>query len=424
MNMPVITMFKRCCVLLALTLVGTAGFLVHAQEATPEAAAPAETTAPAQDAPAAGSEPAAAESSDEAASPTEEAAAEPATAPVPAVKPRASEIAKLSSRSLLLGITQAGDKLVTVGDRGNILLSIDGNSWTQVIAPVNVTLTAVAFADANNGWAVGHDAVILHTTDAGKTWKLQNFQPELNKPLFSIYPVDARNAYALGAYGLFLATQDGGAHWTTVDAGPMTADAMHLNSMIRLNNGDLFIAGEVGLIGVYGIDQKALAQAQAQAQAQARTHARAATTPGAVPQKPVAVQPVAAPAPSWQRLTLPYEGSLFGALPHGEKGAMVYGLRGNVYVTDDVYSNQWTKVEIGSVQSIFGGALLAEQGAALVGADGALMIVAPDGKIRGGLAAKADTDLASGTLSGVLPWKGDLLVVGDLGVNRVPLNGK
>ena len=95
-----------------------------------------------------------------------------------------------------------------------------------------------------------------------------------------------------------------------------------------------------------------------------------------------------------------------------------------MYVTDDVYGNQWTKVEIGSVQSIFGGALLAEQGVALVGADGALMIVAPDGSVRGGLAAKADTDLASGTLSAVLPWNGDLLVVGDLGVNRVPINGK
>ncbi|MGH8455052.1 MAG: hypothetical protein ACRES4_08390, partial [Nevskiales bacterium] len=150
----------------------------------------------------------------------------------------------------------------------------------------------------------------------------------------------------------------------------------------------------------------------------------AAGASGAVPAKPVAVEPVAPPTPRWQRLTLPYEGSLFGALPRGEKGAMVYGLRGNVYVTDDVYSNQWTKLDIGSVQSIFGGALLAEQGVALVGADGALMVVAPDGSVRGDLATKAGTDLASGTLSGVLPWNGGLLVVGDLGVNRVPINGK
>ena len=254
MNMPVAIMFKRSGIVLALSLSCSTGFLVHAQESTPEAA----------------TEPAAADSSTEAAPPAVESVAEPVAAPAPIVKPRASEIAKLSSRSLLLGITQTGDKLVTVGDRGNILLSSDGKTWTQVVAPVNVTLTAVAFADANNGWAVGHDAAILHTTDAGKTWQLQNFQPELNKPLFGIFPVDVQNAYAVGAYGLFLATQDGGAHWTAVDAGPITADGLHLNSMIRLNNGDLFIAGEVGLIGVYGIDQKALAQAQAQAQARAR----------------------------------------------------------------------------------------------------------------------------------------------------------
>lgn len=417
MNTPSESLFARTGLLLAFTLACATGFLAHAEETAPAAAtATAEAVAPEPT-----TEPAAAETPD--AEPATEEPATEAAPSLPPVKPRPSEIARLSPKSLLLGITQAGDKLITVGDRGNILLSSDGKTWTQVVAPVNVTLTAVNFADANHGWAVGHDAAILHTADAGKTWQLQNFQPELNKPLFGIFAVDSQNAYAVGAYGLFLATQDGGAHWSAVDAGPITADGLHLNALIRLNNGDLFIAGEVGLIGVYGIDQKAVVEAQAQAQAKARARSRAAAVPGAAPAQPVAVEHVAPPAPSWRRLTLPYEGSLFGALPRGEKGALVYGLRGNVYVTDDVYSNQWTKVDIGSVQSIFGGALLGEQGVALVGADGALMIVAPDGSVRGNLAAKAETDLASGTLSGVLPWNGGLLVVGDLGVNRVPING-
>ncbi|MGH8459044.1 MAG: WD40/YVTN/BNR-like repeat-containing protein, partial [Nevskiales bacterium] len=396
---------------------GTVSVVTLAQEEV----APAEVTAPVAEATPATQNTSEASAVAPASEEAPAAEAPVAAAPAVSIKPRPSEIARLSSKSLLLGITQAGDKLITVGDRGNILLSSDGNNWTQAISPTNVTLTAVAFADASNGWAVGHDAVILHTTDSGKTWQLQNFQPELNKPLFGIFPIDAQNAYAVGAYGLFLATQDGGAHRTAVEAGPITADGLHLNAMIRLNNGDLFIAGEVGLIGVYGIDQKALAQAQAQAKARVRRPISAAGASGAVPAKPVAVEPVAPPTPRWQRLTLPYEGSLFGALPRGEKGAMVYGLRGNVYVTDDVYSNQWTKLDIGSVQSIFGGALLAEQGVALVGADGALMVVAPDGSVRGDLATKAGTDLASGTLSGVLPWNGGLLVVGDLGVNRVPI---
>lgn len=352
-------------------------------------------------------------------------AASPAEPALLAVKPRSSEIAPQSSRSLLLGITRAGDQLVAVGDRGNILLSRDGKTWEQVVAPVNVTLTAVAFADARHGWAVGHDAAILHTTDAGKTWKLQNFNSQENKALFNIFPLDAQHAYAMGAYGLLLETRDGGTSWTQVDAGPVTADGLHINAMIRLGNGELFVAGEIGLVGVYGIDAKAAAaaeaKARAQARAQARTQAAARTTAGAVP-APTAVIAAPAPvAPSWQRLSLPYEGSLFGALPRGEKGALVYGLRGNVYVTDDVHANQWTQIDIGSKQSIFGGALMDNGDVALAGADGALLIIKTDGTVQGGLTAKAETDLASGTLSGVLPWNGSLLVVGDLGVNRVPV---
>src|SRR5437588_8077807 len=35
-------------------------------------------------------------------------------------------------------------------------------------------LTAVAFVDADRGWAVGDRGVIWHTKDGGRNWKLQN----------------------------------------------------------------------------------------------------------------------------------------------------------------------------------------------------------------------------------------------------------
>lgn len=298
--------------------------------------------------------------------------AEPAAETLPPVKPRAAEIARLASHNLLLGVTCAGKTLVAVGDRGNILLSSDGQTWKQVEVPVNVTLTAVAFADANHGWAVGHDATILHTTDGGKTWALQRFVPEKGEPLLNVFAIDAQHAFGVGAYGMFLQTADAGATWTEVDAVPVREEGLHLNALIRLGDGSLFIAGETGLTGI------------------------------------------SADGVTWERLPAPYEGSLFGALPHGEKGALVFGLRGNVLVTDDVRSGTWRPVDIGTVQSMFGGTVLADGRAVLVGSDGEIVYVQPDGTSR--RAAPA-----SGSLSGVVAFGDHLQLVGEDGVARTQL---
>lgn len=297
----------------------------------------------------------------------DETATAEATRPI---EPRPAEIARLSARSLLLGITCAGDTLVAVGDRGNILLSTDGKTWKQVPVPVNATLTAVAFADAKNGWAVGHDATILHTTDGGSTWTLQHFKPEKGEPLLNVLAVDAQHAYGVGAYGMFLQTVDGGATWSEVDAPAIREDGLHLNSLVRLGDGSLFVIGETGLAGI-SVDGGA----------------------------------------TWERLTVPYEGSLFGALPRGEKGALAFGLRGNVLVSDDVKAGTWTPVDIGSVQSMFGGTALPDGRTVLVGADGAIVYIGPDGSARLGTPA-------SGSLSGVVAMADQLHWVGEAGVGR------
>ena len=54
----------------------------------------------------------------------------------------------------------------------SIVRTLDGgNTWepTTMLDPP-VWLTAVSFADARNGWAVGAQGVILRTTDGGETW--------------------------------------------------------------------------------------------------------------------------------------------------------------------------------------------------------------------------------------------------------------
>lgn len=302
-----------------------------------------------------------------------------ADAPAAPIKARPSEMAPLASRSLLLGLANTGKHLVAVGDRGIIVASNDGRNWAQVTAPVRATLTAVEFVDENQGWAVGHDAVILHSKDGGRTWQLQNFQPELEKPFLDVMFTDASHGMAIGAYGLFVVTRDGGATWTELDAPPILEEELHLNAITRLGNGELFIVGETGMMGV------------------------------------------SAGGTNWTRLTSPYEGSLYGAVPRGEKGAVIFGLRGNVYATDDVRTGSWSRIDVGTVASFFGGTLLPSGDIAMVGLAGEVAVLTASGQVRNTKVEAMAGVTGSGTLAGVIPWKGGLLAVGELGVSRVGL---
>lgn len=125
-----------------------------------------------------------------------------------------SVLAPLAEKSLLLDITSVQQKkLVAVGERGHILLSVDGNNWQQVSVPTQVTLTSVFFINDLVGWAVGHDATILKTTNGGNNWTLQYTTPALEKPLLDVVFQDPFHGVAVGAYGQLLRTIDGGKTW-------------------------------------------------------------------------------------------------------------------------------------------------------------------------------------------------------------------
>ncbi|HET7793999.1 MAG TPA: YCF48-related protein, partial [Rhizobacter sp.] len=131
----------------------------------------------------------------------------------------------LAAKGPMGALSMAGDRLVAAGARGHVLFSGDaGQTWSQAKVPVSSDLVAVTFADAQHGWAVGHDSVIIATTDGGKTWVRQldgrqSADPKqgdrgAENPLLDVWFADARQGWAVGAFGQIRHTQDGGATWS------------------------------------------------------------------------------------------------------------------------------------------------------------------------------------------------------------------
>ena len=289
------------------------------------------------------------------------------------VVPRPAEQMPLAPHSLLLDVANTGARYIAVGDRGNVLGSVDGKNWAQVEVPVRAALTAVSFPSGQKGWAAGHDAAIVHTADGGQTWALQNFEPELEVPILDILFIDEQTGFAVGAYGMFKYTVDGGVSWDDMDAPSIRGEELHFNSLVELNNGHLLLVGETGMMGL--------------------SQDRGA---------------------SWERLESPYESSLFGAQPVGDAGAIVFGLRGNAFVTNDVAGGEWSKIETGTVASLFGGASLPGGDVAMVGLNGTILRVAANGQ-----GVKRSSAPEGKPLSAVIATADGLLVVGVAGASVV-----
>ena len=240
--------------------------------------------------------------------------------------------APLVSQSLLLDITQTDAHLVAVGERGHIILSSDGNSWQQVEVPSTSTLTGVYFVN-QQGWAVGHDSSILHSSDGGQHWQLQNFAPELQRPLLDVLFFNAQHGIAVGAYGTFLRTKDGGKTWLSeLHAEFLNPDDQqymnelrredevfyqqelasilpHLNS-VTLSGDTLYLAGEAGLLA-FSEDFGA----------------------------------------HWQRMEIEYSGSFFSIARTSSGSLVAAGLRGNLYSYDEP-SRTWNAISSGSNASL------------------------------------------------------------------------
>ncbi|ALO42284.1 BNR repeat protein [Pseudoalteromonas phenolica] len=122
------------------------------------------------------------------------------------------QVAKPNS-TLFTDIDSTDDQVVAVGKFGTIVTSTDGQNWRQAEVPVQSLLTAVTIKSDKAAWACGHDATIVHSSDNGKTWQLQQYLPEQGKPCLDIEFIDENTGFAIGAYGMFYKTTNGGKTW-------------------------------------------------------------------------------------------------------------------------------------------------------------------------------------------------------------------
>ncbi|MBV7480393.1 YCF48-related protein [Pseudomonas sp. PDM31] len=322
-----------------------------------------------------------------------------------------AKVSALAGKSPLSGVARAGERVVVVGQRGHILFSDDsGKQWQQAVVPVSADLTAVSFPTATQGWAVGNDGVVLHSSDAGATWAKQldgrqigdllikhysalaTAEPDnetwlnlvaegqrlveqgADKPLLDVWFANDKLGYVVGVFNLILRTEDGGQTWTPFQDRTDNPQGFHLNAIASTGDA-LYIAGEQGLLLKW--DESA------------------------------------------QRFTVletPYQGSFFGVL--GKPGeVLVYGLRGNVLRSTDG-GQSWTALDTGLHVSITSGLVDASGKYRLFTQGGQMLVSQGSGEQLHLVRKPAPTPIAGATQSAA----GALVVAGSRGVQALSVD--
>ncbi|HTI94960.1 MAG TPA: YCF48-related protein, partial [Rudaea sp.] len=314
-------------------------------------------------------------------------AADKFTWPDPVDSP--AQIMPLASQSLLLGLAHTTNGYVAVGGRGDILVSTDGAQWQQAQVPTRSTLTAVAAVDANV-WAVGHDGVIVHSADGGEHWQMQRkdswhapsgdapSDPRQGAPLLGVLFTDAKHGIAVGAYSLALRTDDGGEHWQEITVAPKPKDDADGGGGSDAAATDSAQGG-----GAQSGDKWTFNQSQLKIGAEPTPHLNAIARTGSgalfiVGERGAAFRSRDSGA-TWQRLQLPYDGSMFGVIGYEADHVLAFGLRGHVFESTDL-GEHWTQVPTGTELSLMGGTALPDDGVAIVGANGIVLLRAKGGQ--------------------------------------------
>jgi photosystem II stability/assembly factor-like uncharacterized protein len=315
------------------------------------------------------------------------------------------------AHALLISIARAGERLVAVGGHGVIVYSDDnGASWRQAAVPVQSTITAAAFADANIGWAVGAFGLILHTVDGGKTWQKQLTGDAINKlmvqsaaqylaanpndplaaravhrsqilsaqgevfPLLAILVASPEQATMFGGYRICVRTMDGGKTWA--DCSLKVMDPISHNQYGVLSTADgIYLVGEAGDISKYS---------------------------------PKADQ--------FDLLTSPTTTTLFGIIATKPSNLLAYGVAGNLFRSTD-HGKTWASISVPDGGcDLTGGTVLGDGKIVLASECGGVYLSLDDGQSF----QSASLILGMALFDVTTAANGNLVFVGAQGVRLVP----
>lgn len=249
----------------------------------------------------------------------------------------------LAARTPLIAVARAGERIMAVGNRGHIVYSDDGRVWTQAEVPVSNDLVALSFPTPRNGWAVGHDGVVLHSSDGGETWVKQldgrqadeiaeryyaasgapreyaSFREKIeqlrsfsaSRAFLAVYFENETSGFVVGTFNRIFRTMDGGTTWAPWMHRTGNTHELHFYS-IQGDGRTIWMTGEQGM--VWKLQQGA-----------DRFEAKPAD----------------------------YNGTLFGSVTVGSD-LYVYGMRGSIFRSADG-GDSWRRLEVPTQAGITGG---------------------------------------------------------------------
>jgi hypothetical protein len=132
-----------------------------------------------------------------------------------------------------------------------------GASWRRQRSGTMAWLHAVYFLDAEKGWAVGGNGVLLATVDGGGTWRVQRRPTE--DSVRDVYFSDEQNGWLVCERSIYqlttkddprtylMSTGNGGANWKRVNVSGIDADARLVRALFA-GDGRGWAFGEAGAL--------------------------------------------------------------------------------------------------------------------------------------------------------------------------------